>query len=50
MLFSLSVADSLGLIDESLSSLVAWLEGHSTVQTVFTNLYTHQPEKVQCVL
>jgi len=43
----LSVADSLGLIDESLSSLVAWLEGHSTVQTVFTNLYTHQPEKIE---
>ena len=36
-----------GIIDESMTGLVVWLEGHSLVQTVFTNLYTHKPEQVQ---
>ena len=44
--YSLRPEDLIGIIDESLSSLVAWLEGHSLVQTVFTNLYTHEPEQV----
>merc|ERR1719193_1352031 len=46
-LSNLRVADCIGIIDESLSSLVAWLEGHSLVQTAFTNLYTHHPEKIE---
>jgi len=29
---------------------VTWLEGHSLAQTVLTNLYLHQVDKVQCVL
>ena len=36
-----------GIIDESVTGLVVWMEGHSLVQTVFTNLYTHKPEEVQ---
>lgn len=36
----------IGIVDESLGCLVTWLEGHSLVQTVFTNLYLHQPEKI----
>ena len=33
-------------MDATLSCLVAWMEGHSLAQTVFTNLYLHQPFEV----
>ena len=36
-----------GVMDATLSCLVAWLEGHSLAQTVFTNLYLHQPFQVE---
>ena len=42
----MKVTDVIGIMDESLCALVVWLEGHSLVQTVFTNLYTHNPDKV----
>lgn len=32
-----------GIIDDTLACLVTWLEGHSLAQTVFTNLYLHDP-------
>jgi len=38
------------MVDQTLSCLVTWLEGHSLAQTVLTNLYLHQVDKVQCVL
>jgi len=44
---NMKVADVIGILDESLCALVAWLEGHSLVQTVFTNLYSHNPDKIQ---
>eukprot|EP00088_Acartia_fossae_P044709 TRINITY_DN4761_c0_g1_i1.p1 TRINITY_DN4761_c0_g1~~TRINITY_DN4761_c0_g1_i1.p1 ORF type:complete len:760 (+),score=180.75 TRINITY_DN4761_c0_g1_i1:119-2281(+) len=37
----------IGIMDESLTALVVWLEGHSLVQTVFTNLYTHKPDLIR---
>jgi len=33
-------------MDCSLSCLVTWLEGHSLAQTVFTNLFLHNPSKI----
>merc|ERR1740128_287671 len=44
---NMKVTDVIGIMDESLCALVVWLEGHSLVQTVFTNLYTHNPDKIQ---
>jgi len=37
----------IGIIDETLSCLVTWLEGHSLAQTVFTNLYLHHTDKIE---
>ena len=39
---SWSFPTQVGIIDECLSCLVTWLEGHSLAQTVFTCLYLHQ--------
>jgi len=33
----------IGIIDDTLACFVTWLEGHSLAQTVFTNLYMHDP-------
>ncbi len=49
-MFSLDPELVIGIVDESLGCLVTWLEGHSLVQTVFTNLYLHQPDKVRTSL
>ncbi|ESO92094.1 hypothetical protein LOTGIDRAFT_202629 [Lottia gigantea] len=38
-----SCEDKLGIIDSTMACLVTWLEGHSLAQTVFTNLYLHNP-------
>ncbi|CAG2162767.1 unnamed protein product [Oppiella nova] len=38
--------EHLGVIDETLSSLVTWFEGHSLAQTVFINLYLHNPSLI----
>ncbi|KAL8598019.1 hypothetical protein ACOMHN_011444 [Nucella lapillus] len=40
---SLSPAETIGIMDATLATLVTWLEGHSLAQTVFTNLYLHDP-------
>ncbi|XP_064460377.1 N-alpha-acetyltransferase 35, NatC auxiliary subunit-like [Ornithodoros turicata] len=37
----------IGIIDSTLACLVTWLEGHSLVQTVFTNLYLHKPHMIE---
>ncbi|XP_076101280.1 N-alpha-acetyltransferase 35, NatC auxiliary subunit-like isoform X4 [Mytilus galloprovincialis] len=39
----LSIPQLIGIIDASMACLVTWLEGHSLAQTVFTNLYLHDP-------
>ncbi|KAK2171644.1 hypothetical protein NP493_1045g00034 [Ridgeia piscesae] len=36
-----------GIIDDTLACLVTWLEGHSLAQTVFTNLYLHDPSLLE---
>ena len=38
------------IIDQSLSCLVTWLEGHSLAQTVMTNFYLHNVDKIQCAV
>jgi len=37
----------IGIIDNSIACLVTWLEGHSLAQTVFINLYTQQPNRIE---
>lgn len=39
----LTNSEIIGIIDTTLSCIVSWLEGHSLAQTVFTNLYLHEP-------
>uniref|UniRef100_A0A8W8N5P4 Protein MAK10 homolog n=1 Tax=Magallana gigas TaxID=29159 RepID=A0A8W8N5P4_MAGGI len=39
----LSIPELIGIMDTSLACLVTWLEGHSLAQTVFTNLFLHNP-------
>ncbi|XP_037968922.2 N-alpha-acetyltransferase 35, NatC auxiliary subunit [Plutella xylostella] len=36
----------IGIIDATTACIVSWLEGHSLAQTVFTNLYLHQPHSI----
>ncbi|XP_077988706.1 N-alpha-acetyltransferase 35, NatC auxiliary subunit-like [Glandiceps talaboti] len=43
----LSLQEVIGIIDSTLACIVTWLEGHSLAQTVFTNLYLHNPELVE---
>ncbi|KAH3833681.1 hypothetical protein DPMN_106994 [Dreissena polymorpha] len=43
----LTYPELIGIMDSSLSCMVTWLEGHSLAQTVFTNLYLHDPHKVE---
>lgn len=40
---NLTPSEVIGIIDSTYSCIVSWLEGHSLAQTVFTNLYLHQP-------
>lgn len=37
----------IGIIDTTMSCFVSWLEGHSLAQTVFTNLYMHEPGELK---
>ncbi|XP_074657806.1 N-alpha-acetyltransferase 35, NatC auxiliary subunit-like [Tubulanus polymorphus] len=37
----------IGIMDATLCCLVTWLEGHSLAQTVFTNLYLHNPSLIE---
>ncbi|XP_043478870.1 N-alpha-acetyltransferase 35, NatC auxiliary subunit [Leptopilina heterotoma] len=41
------VTDVIAIIDSTYACIVSWLEGHSLAQTVFTNLYLHQPSQIQ---
>ncbi|KAL4716548.1 hypothetical protein ACJJTC_010212 [Scirpophaga incertulas] len=39
-------SELIGIMDATMSCIVSWLEGHSLAQTVFTNLYLHQPYSI----
>ncbi|XP_014293858.1 N-alpha-acetyltransferase 35, NatC auxiliary subunit [Halyomorpha halys] len=39
--------DQIAIIDTTWACIVSWLDGHSLVQTVFTNLYLHNPHVIQ---
>ncbi|XP_054159610.1 N-alpha-acetyltransferase 35, NatC auxiliary subunit-like [Oppia nitens] len=41
-----TLEEQLGIIDETLSTLITWFEGHSLAQTVFINLYLHNPSLI----
>ncbi|XP_033634032.1 N-alpha-acetyltransferase 35, NatC auxiliary subunit-like [Asterias rubens] len=43
----LSPDEIIGIIDNTLACIATWLEGHSLAQTVFTNLYTHNPDLIE---
>ncbi|XP_076658561.1 N-alpha-acetyltransferase 35 isoform X1 [Halictus rubicundus] len=43
---NLTPSEVIGIIDSTYACMVSWLEGHSLAQTVFTNLYLHQPSQV----
>ncbi|XP_052797066.1 N-alpha-acetyltransferase 35, NatC auxiliary subunit-like [Mya arenaria] len=43
----LTYAELTGIMDASLACMVTWLEGHSLAQTVFTNLYLHDPSLIE---
>ncbi|XP_059048022.1 N-alpha-acetyltransferase 35, NatC auxiliary subunit isoform X2 [Achroia grisella] len=42
----LEPSELIGIIDATMACIVSWLEGHSLAQTVFTNLYLHQPHLI----
>ncbi|XP_005091639.1 N-alpha-acetyltransferase 35, NatC auxiliary subunit isoform X2 [Aplysia californica] len=39
----LDYQELIGIMDATLACMVTWIEGHSLAQTVFTNLYLHNP-------
>ncbi|XP_047507728.1 N-alpha-acetyltransferase 35, NatC auxiliary subunit isoform X1 [Pieris napi] len=43
----LEPSELIGIIDATMACVVSWLEGHSLAQTVFTNLYLHQPHLIK---
>ncbi|XP_072050526.1 N-alpha-acetyltransferase 35, NatC auxiliary subunit-like isoform X2 [Amphiura filiformis] len=43
----LELPELIGIIDTTLACMTTWLEGHSLAQTVFTNLYTHNPDLIE---
>ncbi|XP_071481155.1 N-alpha-acetyltransferase 35, NatC auxiliary subunit-like [Diadema antillarum] len=42
----LTNGELIGIMDTTFACMATWLEGHSLAQTVFTNLYTHNPELI----
>ncbi|XP_063548798.1 N-alpha-acetyltransferase 35, NatC auxiliary subunit isoform X1 [Cydia strobilella] len=42
----LEPSELIGIMDATMACIVSWLEGHSLAQTVFTNLYLHQPHSI----
>lgn len=43
---NLSPSEIIGIMDATMACIASWLEGHSLAQTVFTNLYLHQPHSI----
>ncbi|KAI5639775.1 mak10 subunit, natC n(alpha)-terminal acetyltransferase domain-containing protein [Phthorimaea operculella] len=44
---NLDPSELIGIMDATMACIVSWLEGHSLAQTVFTNLYLHQPHSIK---
>lgn len=42
----LTAPEIIGIIDSTFACIVSWLEGHNLAQTVFTNLYLHEPDRI----
>ncbi|KAI2798985.1 N-alpha-acetyltransferase 35 NatC auxiliary subunit [Blomia tropicalis] len=45
---SFTPAELIGIIDDTFSCMVTWFDGHSLAQTVFINLYLHNPNRITC--
>ncbi|KAI1301211.1 N-alpha-acetyltransferase 35, NatC auxiliary subunit [Halotydeus destructor] len=43
---NLRLDEKIGIMDDTLSCLITWLEGHSLAQTVFTNVYLQSPLEI----
>ncbi|KAL7295496.1 hypothetical protein TKK_0011143 [Trichogramma kaykai] len=46
-LSNFTAAEIIGIIDSTYACIVSWLEGHNLAQTVFTNLYLHDPNPIE---
>lgn len=44
---NLELCELIGIIDETYSCLISWLEGNPLAQTVMINLYLHRPERIE---
>lgn len=44
---SFEAQELIGIIDDTYSHLATWIDGHPLAQTVMTNLYLHDPEKIE---
>lgn len=44
---NLELDELIGIMDETYACLVTWLEGEPLAQTVMTNLYLHDPERIE---
>lgn len=43
----LDSSELIGVFDSLIACLISWLEGHSTVQTIFTCLYLHKTSAIE---
>lgn len=43
----LELTELIGIFDDTYSCLATWLEGYPLAQTVMTNLYLHEPERIE---
>lgn len=43
----LSNEEVIGIMDDTMCCLMSWLDGHTLAQTLFTNLYLHDPELIE---
>jgi len=44
---NLELPELLGIIDDTYACIATWLDGHSISQTIMTNLYLHDTEKIE---
>lgn len=44
---NLELDELIGIMDDTYSCLTVWFEGHSLAQTIMTNLYLHDTEKIE---
>ena len=43
----MSKEEMIGIMDDTMCCLMSWLDGHTLAQTLFTNLYLHDPDLIE---